>query len=136
RLVGFTRRELQGMAVTDLAAADDRELVAGQLAALVRGEVPAYQAERRYRRKDGGSVWVQAHAVAVRDAAGVPVRVAAVLIDLSERKRAEEALAALNATLEARVAERTAAAEAKAAELARSEAALRKSEFLFRLIWD
>ena len=43
-----------------------------------------------------------------------------------ERKRAEEALVALNTTLEERVAERTAATEQKAAELKRSNEELER----------
>jgi signal transduction histidine kinase len=60
-----------------------------------------------------------------RDEVGVAVDAFNRMLDriaaaVSERKRAEEQLMALNATLEQRVAERTAAAEQKAAELKRS----------------
>ena len=49
---------------------------------------------------------------------------------LSERKRAEEALLALNTTLEERVAERTAAAEQKTAELQRSNQELEQFAYV------
>jgi signal transduction histidine kinase len=60
-----------------------------------------------------------------QDEVGTAVRAFNQMLDrieaaVSERKRAEEQLTALNTTLEERVAERTAAAEQKAAELKRS----------------
>src|SRR5262249_34576593 len=49
-----------------------------------------------------------------------------VAFDITERKEAEEALRALNQTLEQRVAERTAAAEDRARELDRSNSELKE----------
>jgi light-regulated signal transduction histidine kinase (bacteriophytochrome) len=51
---------------------------------------------------------------------GKPVAIATTERDITQRKRAEEELKALNETLERRVAERTAVAEQRADELARS----------------
>ncbi|HXE54075.1 MAG TPA: PAS domain S-box protein [Tepidisphaeraceae bacterium] len=56
--------------------------------------------------------------------------------DVTERKRAEEQLKAMNETLERRVAERTADLEARTEALARSEEALRLSEHRLRLLID
>jgi signal transduction histidine kinase/uncharacterized membrane protein affecting hemolysin expression len=64
--------------------------------------------------------WVSVAAHPMRDERGRPSGIIAVVRDVTERRRAEEALRALNATLEQRVAERTAAAEERAAELKRS----------------
>lgn len=69
--------------------------------------------EKRYLRKDGLVVWVCvtiAPVIApVRDAQGIVQATAAIIEDITERKKAEEALRQFNATLEQRVAERTAA---------------------------
>ncbi len=56
--------------------------------------------------------------------------------EASERLRAQEELKVLNATLERRVADRSAAAEQRAFELARSEAALTKQTRILQSILD
>ena len=67
-----------------------------------------------------GGIWIGVTARPMRDEAGALRGALAVIRDVSERKRAEEQLRSLNATLEQRVAERTAAAEQRAQELHRS----------------
>jgi len=64
--------------------------------------------EYRIHRADTGEErWLARWAEFVRDAAGRPVRLVGTLQDITERKRAELALRALNTELEDRVAERT-----------------------------
>lgn len=58
------------------------------------------------------------------------------LNDVDDQRQAEEALRELNRTLEARVAERTAAAESRAVELERSEADLRNQTVILQSILD
>ena len=48
--------------------------------------------EYRYIRPDGGERWLAGSSMVVRDAAGRPLRVIGTNIDITERKRAEEAL--------------------------------------------
>jgi PAS domain S-box-containing protein len=69
---------------------------------------------------DDDGHWIAASARPMPDDAGKLHGALVVFRDVSERKRAEEQLRALNATLEQRVAERTAAAEQRAQELQRS----------------
>jgi signal transduction histidine kinase/HAMP domain-containing protein len=64
--------------------------------------------------------WISATARPFRDEDGSLRGGIVVFRDVSERKAAEEELRALNATLEMRIAERTAALEERAAELKRS----------------
>jgi PAS domain S-box-containing protein len=78
----------------------------------------------RFVARDGRVVWVHGEAQVVRDAAGRPLFLQGVAFDITGIKQAEEELKALNATLEERVAERTAEAEFRARELARSNEAL------------
>lgn len=54
------------------------------------GFLPAYEVQ--HRRKDGSPVWLSLHSRAVRNGEGRIIRFDGLAIDISERKRAEEAL--------------------------------------------
>jgi PAS domain S-box-containing protein len=79
-------------------------------------------------RKDGRQIWTRMKARAVRDASGQTLYYEGFLEDVTERKRAEEAIRQLNTELERRVDERTAALTAAYQELSRALRA--KDEFL------
>jgi PAS domain S-box-containing protein len=63
--------------------------------------------EFRFVRTDGEVLWLRAHQAVVADAQGKATRLIAALYDITEQKRAEAQLVALNAELEAKVAART-----------------------------
>jgi PAS domain S-box-containing protein len=86
----------------------------------------AFRAVYRFVARDGRVVWIHGEAKVVRDDDGRPLFMQGVAFDITERKEAEEALRALNQTLEQRVAERTAAAEDRARELDRSNRELKE----------
>jgi PAS domain S-box-containing protein len=73
--------------------------------------------EFRVIRPDGQVRWVECRGNVTYDADGTPLRVVGVNVDITERKEYEAALQRWNETLEARVAERTAVAEQRAAQL-------------------
>ena len=75
--------------------------------AMTTGEY--YSAEYRIRRPDGGYRWVMASGACEFDETGKPRRFPGVLIDIHERKIAEESLLQLTRSLEARVKEAVAA---------------------------
>jgi len=88
----------------------------------------AYDLELPKRTVQGRKVWVRTIGQPVRDAAGRVVRVRGAILDITERKRAELALADQQQNLEALVRERTAEL---AAALDAAEAANRaKTSFL------
>lgn len=63
--------------------------------------------EKEYRRKDGTVFPIELRTHLIRDDQGNPYAMWAVIRDITERKRAEDALQNLNDELEKRVAERT-----------------------------
>ncbi len=112
------------------------------LAALDRNDV-VYGFEIELRRRDGRALWVSVHAHAVRDADGRVIYFDGVLIDITERKRAEHELHLRWMQLESLVAERTHElqdakdrAEHELNERRRAEEAERIGAARFRLIFD
>ena len=73
---------------------DDRERVVGALRAHLSGQTREFEAEGRVRHKDGSYIWRLAHGVAVRDAEGRAIRFMISTVDITDLKRAEEALRA------------------------------------------
>ncbi len=89
-----------------------------------------FRSEYRFLARDGRVVWVHGEAQLVRDRAGHPLFLQGMAYDITERKRAEEALQALNTELEKRVRDRTAQLEEANAELARSNAELEQFAYV------
>lgn len=77
--------------------------------------------DHRFLRPDGTEGWVRVEGVAEYDDAGLPVRMRGTAQDVTAQKRAELALLELNATLERRIQERTAALAQSEQRLARAQ---------------
>lgn len=71
---------------------DDRDQVVGNFMRVMESGEDQYDAEYRIIRPDGEIRWVFGRGRVVRDANGKPVRYSGVDIDITERKRTEEAL--------------------------------------------
>lgn len=78
---------------------DDLELTLAKVRAFLSNPRGRHEAEFRFRHKDGSYRWIYTHADVLRDAAGKPVRMLGCHIDITERKRAEEALRESHARL-------------------------------------
>jgi PAS domain S-box-containing protein len=72
---------------------DDLPHAAAAVLAHLGGQSPFYVSEHRLRHKDGSYRWVLARGLCVRDAHGVPTRVAGSLTDVTDRKREQAELA-------------------------------------------
>ncbi len=92
RLTGYSRQELLQRRFVDITHPDDREQSRLAFEQLLRDETQSYRVEKRYIRKDGEIIWVQADASLVRDAFGAPLHAVCVSQDITVRHRAEEAL--------------------------------------------
>ena len=71
---------------------DDRDQVVNNFHRVTESGEDHYDAEYRIIRPDGEIRWVYGRGRVVRDAGGKPVRYSGVDIDITERKRTEEAL--------------------------------------------
>jgi PAS domain S-box-containing protein len=89
-ILGYSRAELLGMTARELTLPDDRQRTDDFNAQLIDGRVDRSEYEKRCRRRDGALVWVLITASAIRDANGRFLRAIATILDISERKAADE----------------------------------------------
>jgi len=140
-LTGYSLEELQSISWTDpLTAPEWIEREKAELAELERTGKPV-RYEKEYVRKDGRRILVELLVHTVRDDSGRAEFYYCFLTDITERKRASEALAKSRDELELRVQERTrelsAANEILSAQIEereRAQAALHQSEVAFRTL--
>ncbi|WP_415837142.1 PAS domain S-box protein [Sphingomonas sp. IC4-52] len=105
-IVGRTREELMQLRMQDITHPDDLPGNVDLFAGAASGAGP-FDIVKRYLRPDGSIVWVHNSVTALRGPAGEVTSMACVSIDITDRKKAEEALTALNADLERQVIQRT-----------------------------
>jgi PAS domain S-box-containing protein len=89
--LGYSRDELLGQSFSSITHPDDMESDE-QLAESLRGDVPCYQVEKRYLTRDGNVMWGNQTASVVRGEDGAPLYGIVMVEDITERRRAEEAL--------------------------------------------
>ena len=90
-MTGYSEAELQHLSPADITHEDDRAATEAIIAAHAAGMPYAPRIEKRYRRKDGGIIWVEVSAFKAPIMGSTPLR-AAVAVDITDRKRAETAL--------------------------------------------
>jgi len=92
RMLGYNETELAQMAFAELEHPDDVLASRDLFAELIEGKRDRYQLEKRFCRKDGQIVWGQLTVSVVRNQEAEPRYAIAMVEDISERKRAREAL--------------------------------------------
>jgi PAS domain S-box-containing protein len=92
RLLGYERHELDGVAFAELVHPDDRAANLLAVRRLREEELPTCEIENRYLRKDGKVVWVHKFISLLHDARGAPSHFVALVTDVTERRRMEDAL--------------------------------------------
>jgi PAS domain S-box-containing protein len=96
---------------------EDLERVSRSVHAVIDSGEKRWADEYRFRRADGQYAFVLDRGFVIHNAAGKPTRMLGAMIDITERRRAEEEIRTLNAELEKRVRLRTAQLEAANKEL-------------------
>lgn len=91
-ITGYSPEELASITASDLTHPDDRAASDALWARVRSGELPEFSIEKRYVRKDGSPVWVHVSANLLRDANGRPWLTAGLIEDITERRKAEDAV--------------------------------------------
>ena len=92
RFTGYSEDELLSMTYMDIGHPEDTEINVRLRQDLLSGKSAAVQAEKRYLRKDGSSVWGLAIASAISDKDGNPVQAIGQVLDIDRQKKIELAL--------------------------------------------
>ncbi|HYT56063.1 MAG TPA: sigma 54-interacting transcriptional regulator [Verrucomicrobiae bacterium] len=92
KMLGYTEEELRKLTFLDITHEDYRESNWVLITELLEGKREQFQVEKQYWRKDGSSIWVSNNVSLVPGTENVPRFIMALSEDISERKRAEEAL--------------------------------------------
>ena len=91
-IVGYSEEELLATDYQAITHHDDRAADLAQDRAMLAGEIRTYQMEKRYLHKDGYVVWILLSVSLVHDEQGSPAYFISQIEDITERKRAQEAL--------------------------------------------
>ncbi len=91
-IVGYTEEELLLLDFQTITHPDDLESDLAQVNALLVGKIDSYHMEKRYLHKAGYIVWIVLSVSLVRDVDGQPLHFVSQVLDISQRKKAEQAL--------------------------------------------
>ena len=92
-IVGYTQEALRKLTMREITHPSDFSAELSQSEKLAAGELDQYSTEKRLIRKDGSAVWVNQTISAVREDDNTPDYFVCVIEDVTERKKAELALA-------------------------------------------
>lgn len=90
QIVGYGREELLTKTFQEMSYPDDINPDLDRFNAMMRGDIPGYQIQKRFLRKGGEIVWTNVTTSLQRDKEGAPLYSISILEDITERKHAEE----------------------------------------------
>jgi PAS domain S-box-containing protein len=91
-IVGLTEAEMLATTVGVITHPDDLQSDLENMTRLLRGEIRSFTMEKRYIRPDGGIVWVNLNVAPLWGPGEQAIHHIAIVEDITERKRTEEAL--------------------------------------------
>lgn len=108
RMMGYPRNELMGRSVVDFMTPEYRAAIVRMAQSRSEGDNPLAHTqpirhEGEFFRKDGSRLWIETVSVPVFDDDGTHIGYFGITRDVSERKRAEQALRDANQRLEAQL---------------------------------
>ena len=91
-MTGYTREELLAKTVAEITHPDDRARDREYIAALTAGRIDRWSTEKRYVQRGGGAIWVLVNGAVVRGQHGQVDHLIAHAADITDRRRADDAL--------------------------------------------
>lgn len=91
-ILGYQQDELVGKDFVDVTHPEDKTAHEENMRRMLAGEIPGFALEKRYLRKDGATVWVEATVSALWNPGEPPTAHMVMIVDITARKEAEEAL--------------------------------------------
>ncbi|WP_337847886.1 PAS domain S-box protein [Sphingomonas sp.] len=91
-MIGYSDTELLTIDFQTVTHPDDLDTDLAFVQAMLAGEIPTYQMEKRYFHKNGGLVWVLLSVSLVRSACGEPLYFVSQIQNITDQKLAEDAL--------------------------------------------
>ncbi|MGC9517817.1 MAG: PAS domain S-box protein [Methanomicrobiales archaeon] len=91
-MLGYTDEELKKFTYKDVTHPDDLNTTEQHLKDLISGKIDSYRIEKRYIRKDCKVIWVDLSVTPIRDEKNNFLSYIAAAVDITELKKAENAL--------------------------------------------
>jgi two-component system cell cycle sensor histidine kinase/response regulator CckA len=91
-LLGYTREELKVKKWQDLTPPEDVDLTQRFVDQLLKGKKDSVRFAKRFVHRDGSLVWADVSSMVRRDKGGMPFHLITTIVDITEQRRAEEAL--------------------------------------------
>jgi PAS domain S-box-containing protein len=98
-MTGYTYDELRNLQPIDITHEDDRAATQKLIDDIVAGPQRSYRIEKRYRRRNGEIVWADVDTFFVPATDSTPAFFGVMAVDITDRKRAEEAFQQAQADL-------------------------------------
>jgi PAS domain S-box-containing protein len=90
KILGYSDEELQQLTPLELTYEEDRASTEARLAEFAKGRRREHRIEKRCLHKDGRLIWIDLSAVFIPAAGSTPASFSAVIVDITERKQAQE----------------------------------------------
>ena len=130
-ITGFSSEELRALDSASLTHPDDCASMQAHLDELLSGERTSFVIEKRYRRKDGSTIWVQNSVSLTHDDTGKPLHLVKLVQNISERKIAERRQRLLIDELNHRVKNTLATVQSFAVQTLRSAPTIAEGRMAF-----
>ncbi len=98
-ILGYTQSELLEKSFCDFTVPDEQSTHGEHYSRLMRGDCSSIATEKHFRRKDGTTAWANVTVSMFRDPSGAPAYTMSIVQDISEKKKAAQALRVANSLL-------------------------------------